>query len=431
MSGESFTFLHAADLHIDSPLRGLVRYDGAPVDRLRSATRDAFANLVTTAVERGVAFVIIAGDVFDGDWRDYNSGLWFASELRRLRDVSIPVFLLRGNHDAQSKVTRKLALPDGVVEFSAKKASTAALEDLGVAIHGQSFAGPSVEANLALGYPAPEPGMLNIGVLHTGLEGYEGHGRYAPCTVSDLTGRGYDYWALGHVHKREVVSNDPWIVFPGNVQGRHARELGAKGATLVTVRDGRIEGLEEIVCDVARWAHVRVDLSEEGNEERALDRAARALSEQVESAGERLVAARVTFSGATSLDGSFRARPQRIRSEVCARGLTLGPDLWIEKVRFVTAPLRPRGRVPSGSSCAGGLDALIDRIAAAEIGEVEAAALAEEFTRLEGRLPPRVAERVPLTDTSGLQSAAASARLRLAALLGGAAGGWPGGADEP
>ena len=414
MSGDTFTFLHAADLHIDSPLRGLVRYDGAPTGRLRSATRDAFANLVSEAVERGVAFMIIAGDVFDGDWRDYNSGLWFASELRRLRAASIPVFLLRGNHDADSKVTKKLALPDGVLEFSSKAPETVQIDELGVALHGQSFPDARVEENLARTYPAPEPGMLNIGVLHTGLEGYEGHGRYAPCTVSDLAAKRYDYWALGHIHKREIVSEDPWVVYPGNVQGRHARELGAKGATLVTVKGGRIEGLQELICDVARWVHVQVDVTGQDDEEGALDRAARALGDEVESAGERLVAARVTFTGATELDGTFRSQPKRIRSEICARGLALSPDLWVEKVRFDTTP-------PGADTQRGGrLDALIERVAAAEIDGDEAAQLAEELAQITSKLPPRVTERVSALDASSVQKAATSARLYLAALLSGA-----------
>lgn len=412
MGAASFTFLHAADLHIDSPLRGLVRYEGAPAERLRAATREAFANLVTEAVERRVAFLIVAGDVFDGDWRDYNSGLWFTSELRRLKDASIPVFLIRGNHDAESRVSKKLALPEGVQEFPSKRAKTIRLKAFGVALHGQSFAVPHVEENLVHGYPEPVEGMLNIGVLHTGLEGYEGHGRYAPCTAEDLRAKGYDYWALGHIHKREVISEAPWIVFPGNLQGRHARETGPKGATLVRVENGGIVGLEELHCDVARWAHLKIDLTGVESEDDAFRSVEEALLEASRDAGERLLAARVTLAGATSLNSAFRAHPDRIRSEVRARGLASVADLWVEKVRVDTIPVARERALDSE-----GVDALTSRIESATLTEEEAIVIAKSLSRLGDRLPPRVRERIQPKDTEVLIGAAASARLYLAALL--------------
>jgi exonuclease SbcD len=272
MSHRSFTFLHAADLHLDSPLLGLTRYPGAPVDRLRNATRDAFRELVDEALQRAVDFVVLAGDVFDGDWPDYASGLWFAAQLRRLTEAGVLVYLLYGNHDAESRMTSKLRLPPGVHAFGSAAPESFEVPGFDVVLHGQSFADPCVETNLVKDYPPARAGVFNLGVLHTGLEGYEGHGRYAPCSLADLVAKGYDYWALGHVHKRQVVSQDPWIVFPGNLQGRHARELGPKGASFVRVQDGAVASVEEFACDVARWAHVEVDLDGVDDEGTALRR---------------------------------------------------------------------------------------------------------------------------------------------------------------
>ena len=103
------------------------------------------------------------------------------------------------------------------------------LEDLGLAVHGQGFAKREVTEDLSSAYPQADPHLFNIGLLHTCLDGKPGHEPYAPCTVDGLRSKGYQYWALGHVHNREVVSQDPWIVFPGNIQGRHARETGSQG----------------------------------------------------------------------------------------------------------------------------------------------------------------------------------------------------------
>lgn len=228
-----FKFIHAADIHLDSPLRGLARYEGAPVAELRSATRQALEGLIRTAIEEEVAFVLLAGDLYDGDWRDYNTGLFFASQMSKLRKVGIKVFLISGNHDAQSQITKTIRLPDNVRQLSTRKPETVLLENVGVAIHGRGFATRAVTEDISATYPDARAGYFNIGMLHTSANGREGHEPYAPCTVQGLAAKGYDYWALGHVHKREVLSEDPWIVFSGNIQGRHIREQGAKGCSLV------------------------------------------------------------------------------------------------------------------------------------------------------------------------------------------------------
>ena len=232
-----FTFIHASDIHLDSPLKGLSRYEGAPAERIRGATREALKNLVQTAIDENAAFMVIAGDVFDGDWKDYNTGLFFAGQMSRLRERGIKVFLLSGNHDAASKITRTLKMPDNVHRFSTKRPETLTLEELGVALHGQGFSRPDVTENLAANYPLAFGGLYNIGVLHTAATGREGHELYAPCALDDLIEKGYDYWALGHVHKGEILRESPWILFPGNTQGSHIEGPGPEGCTIVTVDD--------------------------------------------------------------------------------------------------------------------------------------------------------------------------------------------------
>ena len=255
-----FRFLHTADIHLDSPLRGLERYEGAPVDELRGATREALKNLVNTAISEGVNFLLIAGDLYDGDWKDYQTGLFFAKEMSKLREAGIRVYIVFGNHDAASQITKKLGnIPSNVHHFSNRKPKTEIIEDLGVAIHGQSFSKRILTENIAIAYPEARTGYFNIGLIHTSFTGREGHEPYAPCTMDDLLSKNYDYWALGHVHKREVLHEDPWIIFPGNIQGRHIREPGPKGCTLVTVRDEGNVVMEHRDLDVLRWELCEVD----------------------------------------------------------------------------------------------------------------------------------------------------------------------------
>ena len=331
------TFIHAADLHLDSPLRGLDRYDGAPVDEIRGATRRAVENLVSLAISQSVDFLLIAGDIYDGDWRDYNTGLFFLAQMSRLRDSGVQVFFIRGNHDAASQITRRLALPDHVREFSTRKPQTITLDDLGVAIHGQGFSNRAVDEDLSQEYPAPVPGMLNIGVLHTSATGREGHDTYAPCTVEGLRSTGYDYWALGHVHTREILSEDPWVVFPGNTQGRHIRETGPKGCTLVTFEDDRIDTVVHHDLDVMRWERCDVDASQARSSADVLDLASSAIRNVVDEAEDLPVAIRLTVAGASDAHAELAAETERWTPEIRAQATDLSNGaVWIEKVRIRT-----------------------------------------------------------------------------------------------
>src|SRR5579863_4971996 len=290
-----FRFVHAADLHIDSPLASLGVKDQAVAARFARANRAAVANLVKETIANEAAFLIIAGDIFDGDWKDVSTGLFFARALGELHRAGVPTFIVKGNHDAESVMSRSLTYPHTTFVFPAHRAQTKILEALRVALHGRSFAARAVPDDFVASYPARRAGWLNIGVLHTALDGARGHEAYAPCAVEDLRRFGYDYWALGHIHAAEIVSRDPWIVFPGNLQGRSVRETGAKGAMRVTVEDGRVVDVEPLFLDAARWAHETVDVSACSDESDTLPLIAAALGRAQEEAGGRALAVRLTL----------------------------------------------------------------------------------------------------------------------------------------
>ena len=409
--------LHAADVHLDSPLRGLERYPGAPAERIRGATRRALEGLVRLAQDEEVSLVLLAGDLYDGGWRDYNTGLFFNSQMSRLREAGIRVVVAAGNHDAASRITRYLRPPDNVVFLSTARAETVAFEDLGVAVHGRGYPTRQVTEDLSAGYPDSLPGLLNVGLLHTSLDGRPGHERYAPCSLAALVGRGYDYWALGHVHAREVLHRDPWIVFSGNLQGRHVRETGAKGCTLVEVEDGAICGVEHRAVDVLRWACCELDAAEVvgGGDVVAMARAA--LAEVMEEAEGRPVAARLVVRGETRAHAALAAAPDRWRSELRAAATDLG-EVWLEQVRLATAP-----PVLPGLGTADALGALLDGVRALEGDLATLRQLAAGVDELQRRLPPELREGeepVELLSDDNLRAALADVRGLLVARLGGA-----------
>jgi DNA repair exonuclease SbcCD nuclease subunit len=335
-----FRFIHAADVHLDSPLQGLEAREGAPVQLLRGATRRALENLVQLAIDERVDCLVIAGDVYDGDWKDYSTGLFFRGQMVRLADENIPVYLIAGNHDAASVISKKLSLPGNVQVFSTRSPETKEVAGHSVAIHGRGFPNRAVPENLVTDYPPALPGKFNLGVLHTSLNGKPGHDTYAPCSEADLREKGYGYWALGHIHQPEVISQDPWIVFAGNCQGRHARETGPRGCRLVTVNDSfRVESAEWRSLDVVRWQELRVDLTGVASEPDALRLIGEAMDAAVNAAEGRLVAARVVLNGTTSLHGSLHRDVQRWRAELLAQAQDQGTDaVWIERVKIATAP---------------------------------------------------------------------------------------------
>lgn len=382
-----FKFLHCADLHIDSPLRGLGRYDGAPVEQLRLATRRAFENLGELAIAEEVAFVLLAGDLYDGDWRDYNTGLFFGQQMAKLKDAGIAAYCVYGNHDAQSNMTRKLQLPDNVHAFAAKRPESIPIEDLGVMIHGQSFARPAIEADLSAAYPDAVPAMFNIGLLHTCAEDH-GHARYAPTTVENLANKGYDYWALGHVHRRQVLREEPWIVFPGNIQGRHIRETGAKGCTLVTVENHRVTAVEPRALDVLRWERCTVSADGAGTAADVWDRVFHAVEETVAASEGRLTAMRLDITGRCRAHAELSRDHERWMSEIRQVATTASSgQAWIEKIRLETSTGATVDELLDSDDALSGLLRGIQELCAEDERLVE---MKEIFKDLHAKMPPEL-----------------------------------------
>ena len=395
-----FRFLHTADIHLDSPLKGLEVHEDAPVDNIRGATRRAFDNLIDLAVEERVDFLVISGDLYDGDWKDYNTGLFFAGRMGRLNWAGIKVFIVSGNHDAASQITRAMPLPENVFLFSASKPQSVKLEEFGVTIHGQSYSSRAVTENLALCYPHADPHSFNIGLLHSSLTGREGHENYAPCTLDDLKSRGYDYWALGHVHQREIVSEDPWVVFPGNIQGRHIKETGPKGAALITIEDGHISAVEERDLDVLRWSLCQLDLSDYENSDSVYGAVRQVLEQELDQADGKPLALRLVLTGESPIHTQLLDHTAQWTEEFRGIAASLG-DVWLERVRFRTRRKMHPGIVLSEDTPVAGL---LRSIKTLELDSETLLRLVPELSALKSKLPVEIhTMEEPFLDTSPRQ----------------------------
>ena len=329
-------------------------------ERIRTAPRAAFELLVGRAIEDEIDFLVIAGDLYDGTWRDYKTGLFFAEQMGRLNQAGIQVFLLHGNHDAQSQITKPLVLPDNVNVFGFRRAKTFRMEELNVALHGQSFRQAAVTDNLVPGYPSPTKGAFNIGVLHTALGGMGEHANYAPCSLDELMAKGYDYWALGHVHEHQVLHEQPHVVFPGNLQGRHVRETGAKGAYLVTVETGEVADLTHLEMDVVRWLILEVDVAQTGDIDDVVALIRGAVVQGTQESDGRLLACRILLQGRTELHSRLVTSVEELTAEAQSAALGLGEEVaWVEQVSVRTTPITDTATLAAREDTLGDLQRML------------------------------------------------------------------------
>ena len=333
-------FVHAADIHLDSPLRELSRQDVRQVERMQRASRDAFERLIDLCIEQEAAFLLLAGDLYDHDCPNMQIAVFLRNQLKRLDHRGIRAVIIKGNHDAANRITSALSLPANTRVLGDRKCESVTYDDLPVwvAIHGQSFKPGPVMDNLAASYPPPLPGHYNIGLLHTSLAGNTDHDTYAPCTLDELTSRSYDYWALGHIHKGAILARDPWVIFPGNLQGRHAKEAGPKGCYVVEVDDaGRTVAADFVPLDVVRWLRAEVDLRGKDDEAALVECIRAALHQANRERDGRPTATRVVLTGRTALHSHIARAPQRLRQTTLELADEIaGDDIWIEKIKNET-----------------------------------------------------------------------------------------------
>jgi len=329
--------------------------------------------------------LLIAGDLYDGDQTSMKTARFLASELGRLAKAGIRTFIIRGNHDALSKVTRELVLPDLVKLFGGRAEHVLIERGAGekpVAIHGLSFANPTAPESLLPKYRQAVPDAINIGIMHTSLGGAPGHDPYAPCSPAELQATGFDYWALGHIHKRAVVTGSSTIVMPGMPQGRDINEDGPKSVTLVSIADDGTVSLEEKQTALAEFARVTIDAGGLDDWSALALALGDALKQaRVNSKAQELVV-RLALSGETPLAWRMRRDTDLLMAEAEERATQIGAT-WIEKLEIDCVP--PKSASSSSTDPLHELRALIETGILGSDGFE--AALASVADTLQGQLP--------------------------------------------
>ena len=336
-----FRFVHTADIHLDSPLRTLALRDPALAELIGTATRAAFERTVTLCLDERVDALLIAGDLYDGAQTSMKTAVFLAGQLARLDEAGIATFIVRGNHDAESRITKELGLPDSARVFGGRgevHVLPGAADGRDVAVHGISFRDPRAPDSLLPKIKPAVPDALNIGLLHTSVGGAAGHDDYAPCSVADLVATGFDYWALGHIHARAVHhESQPAIVMPGQPQGRDINEAGPKSVTLVSLAGDGTVTLAEHVTAVAQFERVAVDAAGLEDWRDLVAAMGDALAAARETAPCEHLVARVQVEGDSPLAWRLRVDADLLLAEAKARAERLG-NTWVETVETDVRP---------------------------------------------------------------------------------------------
>lgn len=335
-------FVHAADLHLDSPFTGLRA--AAPenvASTLVSATFDAYENIVNLCISEEVDALLVAGDVYDGADRSLRAQLKFIEGLKKLEAKGIRSFVCHGNHDPSDGWEARLNYPAGCHCFGSEWEAVPVSDDPnGVVIHGISYPKRVVTENLARRLGKVDPGPFSIGLLHANVNNNAGHEAYAPCTLDDLAQSGVHYWALGHVHTRQVPSKwEPTVVYPGNPQGRNPNETSPRGVYLVEVDDGGNVRLDFRPMDTVRWAQLDSDIGALETEQELLDTLHERMQGVLDGADGRSVIVRITLTGRGELNRTLR-RPKTIEhlaEEVNREWADRSPFVWCERIEDASA----------------------------------------------------------------------------------------------
>ena len=374
-----FSFVHAADLHLDTPFKGIGSTAPHVAEQLREASLAAFDSLVDLCVDRHVAFLLIAGDIYDGPERGLRAQLRFRDGLARLSSAGIPSFVVHGNHDPVETGWSALSgpWPERVTVFGTGTVQAVPVEVGGTTlatVQGISFAQRSERENLALRFARDAGPGLRVGVLHCNVQGAaSGYDDYSPCTLDDLRDVGLDYWALGHVHARLVLSgrrgsDEPWVVYPGNLQARSPKpsERGPKGAVVVHVCRGRVEHVEPVACDVVRFDLVELDIGEVEDLADLRSRLLSASRDRLASSEGRSLVLRGQLVGQGELHFDLR-RPgalEDLRSALRDDFAGEHPFCWWDCIDDRSRPAIDLDAARAGSDFAADLISLADRLGA-------------------------------------------------------------------
>jgi len=333
---ESLRFIHAADLHLDSPFRGLANTSTKLRDELQAATLGAFARVVDHTIESNADFLLLAGDLYDSKDRSLRALVAFRRQMERLAERDISVYIVHGNHDPLNGWGSEFQLPPNVTTFTGKPATEPVIrrgKEI-ARVTGISYARERVTENLASSMKPDSDSPYSVGLLHANVAGQTGHADYAPVTLDELSSSGFDYWALGHVHTRSILAQEPaTVVYPGNPQGRNPREPGPRGCLQVDINRNGDAHLSFVETNLARWTHLEIPIQTHTRMDALVD----ALLEEGRTAAASFrgpTVARCTLRGSGSLHSDLQR--DGMAEELSEQLRTVLP---VESLRIATGPV--------------------------------------------------------------------------------------------
>ena len=365
------TFIHAADLHLDAPFSGIGADDPRVGRALAEATYEAWRAVVDLAIERNVEFVIVAGDAYNAAERSPRARYRFREQLIRLDDAGISAFIVHGNHDPLQGSASSQALPPSAHVFragSVERVEAVRDGDFVCAIYGRSFGKRAETTDFTPGYRRESGDTVAIGVLHANVGSIPEYDPYAPCTLEGLRARGLDYWALGHIHKFEVVSQDPWAVYAGSPQGLNPKETGEHGACVVEVGALGVTSFEHVPLSGIRWRHATVDVTQADDIDEVHELLTRACDEVRAEADGAPAIARMTLVGRTKAHHQIvrRATFDELVEDVRLEEISTDPWVWLDKVTDRTQPALDVDAIRAGSNFGSELVRIVDGLLADE-----------------------------------------------------------------
>ncbi|MHB1986723.1 MAG: metallophosphoesterase family protein [Acidimicrobiales bacterium] len=378
-AADDFCYVHAADLHLDTPFKGISETAPHVAAALREASLEAFDELVQLCLDRNAAFLLVAGDIYDGPERGLRAQLRFRDGLQRLSDAGIESFVVHGNHDPVEEGWSALRNWPALVRIfgSEQVEAVEVVRNGGViaTVQGISYGRRDVTENLARRFLPRAGAGLQVGLLHCNVSGAaDGYAPYSPCSLDDLRSIGLDYWALGHIHSHMVLSgmprgDEPWVVYPGNLQARSRKpsELGQKGAVVVEVRGGRIEAVEAVACDRVRFAAIELDIAGlDGISDVHAELGERAAGLRVAAQGRSLVLqARLLGRGDAHADLRREGIVEQLLATLRDGSLDLQPFVWWDRIEDATLPGLDLAELRRGDDFAADLLDLADELAVA------------------------------------------------------------------
>lgn len=365
---KTVTFVHAADLHLDAPFAELRTLNERAGRVLAGATYAAFERIVDVCLERSVDFLVIAGDAYNCADKSLRAQLRFRGQAERLAAAGIEMFVAHGNHDPASGWTAGLTLPESVHIFPSDRVGRFEVIRDGeavAAVYGRSFRRSAETENFAAGYRREMDDPIAIAVLHANIGSNADHDPYAPATLTDLRSAGMDYWALGHIHKQEILSRDPWVAYSGSPQGLSPKELGPHGCLVVEVTPGGTCSVEHVETATVGWASIDVDVADAVTVEEVTSRISAACDRTRRESGRPTIL-RTTLRGRSLAHGEL-VRPgvlgqmgEYLRDEL----LSLEPFVWLDKLTDRTTPPLELEAIRGGVDFAAELVRACDELAA-------------------------------------------------------------------